>query len=282
MHLRSLLFGFTLVALLAPAPQARGGAAGGNTIPCEATSQVRFVEDTNGNGLRETGEQTDCANPVVDDSGSVPIVTNGPGGTVCIPATLAQLRGTLRLIVDDDARDNNVGGSQNTGEVFVLLFEVETPSGIAVVADAYTAGSISSLFLGNWDQRLDEEIRIYGVAFVGALFATPALQNGGQTVTEGAFDDIAQRLAQLAQDQGLVVDANAVLPILADAARDAPRKRFVQSSALGCADPQENVGPGCGEHEVDESGASGLASVAMYRVTISFAEKLVGPPPSCS
>lgn len=269
-----------LFSLLVLPLQARAGAAGGGTLPCAATSQVRFVEDANGNGLRDPGEDTDCANPFVDTSGATPVVTNGMGGSVCVPATLAQLRGTVRLIVDDDAKDNNVGGSQNTGEVLTLLFEVQAPSGVAVIADSYTAASLGSLFLGNWDQRLDAEPRIYGVDFLGALFVTPTTQSGGQPVTEGAFDDIAARLTQLAEDEGLVPDANDVMPIVADVTRDAPRKRLVQSSPSGCADPQEGVGPGCGEFEVEEIG--GLASVAMYRLTISFAEKLAGPPPTCT
>ena len=281
MRQRFLPFLLALAAALVPV-EALAGAAGGGELPCASTSQVRYVEDTNGNGLRDPGEETDCTNPFVATGSQQ--VTNGQGGAVCVPATLAQLRGTVRLIVDDDAKDNDLNGSQNTGEVLTLLFEVQAPSGLAVVADSYSApkgptAGLGSMFLGNWNQRLDSETRAFGVDWNGALFVTPTEQNG-QPVNSGAFDDIAAKLTQLAEDEGLIADATTVLPIVADSTRDAPRKRFVQSSATGCADPQEGVGPGCGEHEVEEVG--GLASVAMYRLTIGFAEKVTPPPPTCT
>jgi hypothetical protein len=256
-------------------------AAGGSTIACEATAQLLYVIDTNANGIREPGETDPCTNPVVDDTDPlVPVVTNGVAGPVCLPATVAQLRGTLTLIADDDARDNNVGGSQNTGQVFTMILDVRHGDTLFRIADSYTASSLDALFLGNWNQRITSEERLYGIAFKGSMFLTPDMQSGS-VVTDGAFEDIGNRLSQIAEDEGLVVDASAVMPIVVHATRDATRKRFSITDPSGCGDVGPPVADGCGELEVDEE-ASSLASIAVYRLTIHFAEKLTGPPPACS
>ena len=260
---------------------ANAGSAGGSTVPCEATQQLNFVVDDNGNGFSDPGETTVCATPVVDTSDPAnPIVRNGVAGPVCLPAAIAELRGTLTLIADDDAKDNDiVSVGQNTGTVLTLLIEVRNEDRVFRVADSYTASSLASLNLGNWDARLTAETKIFGLKFPGALFLTPSLL-GGNVVTSGAFDDLGARLTQIAEDEGLVPDANAVLPIVANATRDAARKRFVVANPTDCGEVAEGVAPGCGELEVEEAGS--LSSIAVFRVTISFAEKLTGGAPSCS
>ena len=271
----ALLLGLSL----APSPGFAGG-AGGNTIPCEATQQILFVLDDNGNGFRDPTETTTCANPVVDASGPIPVVTDGAGGTVCLPAVQAQVRGTLTMIADDDAKDSNVTGiGQNTGEVVTLLFELRHQNQVVRVADSYTANSLVDLILGNWNNRITSESRIFGLQFTGGLLLTPVVISG-QPVIEGSFDDLAVKLSQVAQDLGLVVNANDVVPLIADAARDGTRKRFIQNNPALCGDAATSTPNGCGELEADESGS--LASIAEYRITLSFAEKLTGPPPTCS
>jgi len=269
------------VALLAALPvPAWGGGAGGNTIPCLATQQIAFVIDDDADGVRDPGETTACANPTVDTSGPEAVVTDGNGGPVCLPAVVAQVRGTLTVIADDDAKDSNVSGiGQNTGEVLMLLFELRHGDRVANVADAYTANSLGDLIVGNWDNRLDSESRIFGLQFSGALLLTPSVIQG-QPVLEGSFDDVAAKLSQVAEDFGLVPDANDVVPLVVSSTRDATRKRFIESSPVGCGDAPTSTPPGCGELEAQEDGS--LASIAVFRVTLSFAEKVVGPPPSCS
>jgi hypothetical protein len=253
---------------------AQAGAAGGNFLGCAATQQVRFVVDANANGLRDPAENSTCTSPFVDDTNpDEPVVHQGSlGGPVCVPASLAQLRGSLALIADDTARDND---NVNTGEVLTLLLELAHQSQTFRIAESYSAAALGNLVIGNWDNRLDNEYNVFGVKFKGALFLTPA------GVAPGALDDLGARLAQLADDLNLVPSASDVIPVIAGATRDAQRKRFVQSSPSGCADPDNGVAAGCGELEVDESGGSPLASVAVYRLTISFAEKVTGTPPTC-
>jgi hypothetical protein len=275
-RLPALLLGFT-VWLAAPQPAAPGS-AGGNTIPCEATQQLLFVIDDDGDGVRDPGETTACSNPVVDLSDpAAPVVRNGVAGPVCLPATVASLRGTITLIADDDARDNDlVGQPANTGEVLTMLIEVRHQDQVFRVADAYTAASLSDLKVGNWDNRLISESDIFTLLFAGGLFLTPSVQQGA-VVNSGAFDDAGAKLASIAEALGLVTSANDVIPIIADAARDGARKRFIQSDPTLCSD---GTTPGCGELEVQENGS--LGSVAVFRVTISFAEKLTTAPPTCS
>ncbi len=282
---RPLAPGSTLVSAVAmlvalPAP-ALAGSAGGNTIPCEATQQILFVIDDDGDGVRDPGETTACSNPVVDLSDpDAPVVREGVAGPVCLPATVADLRGTITLFADDDAKDNDlVGASANTGEVLLLLIELRSQDKIIRLADAYTASSLGSLRVGNWDNRLSSESRIFGLQFGGALFLTPTQQQG-MMVNTGAFDDLGAKLAAVAEELGLVPDANDVIPIVADAARDGARQRFIETDPLQCGDALESVPPGCGELEVQEDGS--LASIAVYRVRISFAEKLPGAAPTCS
>lgn len=260
---------------------ANAGSAGGSTVPCEATQQLRFVIDDNGNGFSDPAETTSCATPIVDTSDPAsPVVRNGVGGPVCLPAVVAELRGTLTLISDDDAKDNDiVSVGQNTGTVLTLLIEVRNQDRVFRVADSYTASSLASLNLGNWDARLTSETKIFGLKFPGALFLTPSML-GGNVVTSGAFDDLGARLSQIAEAEGLVADASSVLPIVAHATRDAARKRFVVSSPTECGDVAEGVPAGCGELEVEEAGS--LSSIAVFRITISFAERLTGSAPSCS
>ncbi|MEM7413428.1 MAG: hypothetical protein AAF430_24565 [Myxococcota bacterium] len=266
-------------SLLSPGA-ARAGGAGGNTIPCEATQQIHFVLDDDGDGFRDPGETTACANPVVDNSGAFPVVTNGVGGTVCLPAVQAQMRGTLTVIADDDAKDSNVTTlGQNTGEVLTLLFELRHQNQVARVADSYTATNLVDLILGNWNNRITSESRIFGLQFTGALLLTPATISA-QPVIEGSFDDLAIKLSQVAQDFGLVVNANDVVPLISDAARDGVRKRFIQSNPSLCGDAATSTPAGCGELEAEESGS--LASIAEFRITLSFAEKVPGAPPTCS
>ena len=273
------------VLLLAPS-SALAGAGGASTLACDATQQVLFVIDTNGNGIRDPGENSPCTNPVVDATDPEnPIINNGAGGPVCLPAVLAQMRGTLALIADDDARDNNIPNfnpPQRLGEAVTILIELREQGQIIRIADSYAVAdpvSLGALNLGNWDARLSSESKIFAVKFLGALRFTPS-NISGNPVSEGAFDDIADKLSQVAEDLGLVPDANAVEPIVADAARDGVRKRLIQSEPTQCGDAVENVPPGCGELEVQEDGP--LASIAVYRVTFSFAEKLTGAPPGCS
>jgi hypothetical protein len=265
------------LAVLCASPQAaRAGAAGGNFLGCSATAQIRFVVDTNGNGLRDTGENSTCSNPFVDDANpDEPVVHNGSlAGPVCIPASLAQLRGTLSLIADDNGRDNNNG---NTGQVLAMVLDVLHEDETFRLADTWPSQfGLGNLIIGNWDNRVQEEYNVFGVKFKGALFLTPA------GVNPGALADLGARLAQIADDLNLVPNANDVIPVIASATRDAARKRMVQSSPTDCDDPDNGIGAGCGELEVDQSGpAQPLASVAVYRLTISFAEKLSGPPPTC-
>jgi len=278
-RLPALVFGLaTLVALPAPV---LAGSAGGNTIPCEATQQILFVIDDDGDGVRDPGETTACSNPVVDlTDPNNPVVRNGVAGPICLPATVADLRGTITLIADDDATDNDlVGSPANTGEVLVMLIELRHQDQIVRVADAFTASSLASLRVGNWDNRLTAESKIFGLQFGGALFLTPTIQQG-MVVNSGALDDMGAELAAAAETLGLVADANDVIPIVANAASGGVRKRFIESEPLQCGDVQENVPPGCGELEVQEDGP--LGSIAVFRVTISFAEKLTGAPPACS
>jgi hypothetical protein len=261
---------------------AHAGAAGGSTIACEATAQLAFVIDSNDNGVRDPGETDPCTNPVVDSVSNPlePVVTNGVAGPVCLPATVAQLRGTLTLIADDSATDNNIGGSQNVGQALTLILDVRHDNQLFRIADSFTVAypiTLASLYLGNWDNRLVSEDEIYGIAFKGSLFLTPTMQQG-QAVTDGAFEHIGTRLSQIAEDTGLVGDATTVMPIVASATRDATRKRFVITDATGCGD---SVADGCGELEVDEQ-AGPLASIAVYRLTIHFAEKLTTTAPPCS
>jgi len=270
----------TALGLLAGAPGAAlAGSAGGNTIPCEATQQILFVIDDDGDGVRDPGETTACTNPVVD-LGPPPVVRNGVAGPVCLPATGASLRGTITLIADDDAEDNDlVGAPANQGQVLLMLIELRHQDQIIRIADAYTASSLASLRVGNWDNRLTAEEKIFGLQFGGALFLTPTIQQG-MVVNSGAFDDVGAALAARAEALGLVPDANDVIPIVANASADGSRKRFIETDPLLCGDAAESVPPGCGELEVQENGS--LGSIAVYRVTISFAEKLPGAPPSCS
>jgi hypothetical protein len=255
--------------------QALAGSAGGDSIPCAAVEQVRYVEDDNDNGFRDSGENTDCTTPVFDGTDpNNPLIRNGAGGTVCLPAVDAQLRGTLTVIADDDAKDNDSG---NTGETFTLVIEVRHQDEIFRVANSYTATSLGNLNLGNWDERINSEANAFGIQFAGALFLTPA------GVTDGAFDAMGAELTQFAETRGLIADKDDYLPIIANATRDAERKRFVQNSTPACGDPDFSVPTGCGELESDESGAAdSLASIAVYRLTIGFAEELTGSPPSCS
>lgn len=265
-----------LVALLATPDGARAGAAGGNFIGCAATAQIRFVVDANGNGLRDTGENTTCSSPFVDSSNNdEPVVHNGSlGGPVCVPASLAQMRGVLSLIADDTGRDNNNG---NQGQVLAMVLDVMNQNKTFRLADTWPSQSgLGNLIIGNWDNRVQNEYNVFGVKFKGALFLTPA------GVNPGALADMGTRLAQIAQGEGLIPNANDVIPVIASATRDAARKRMVLSSASDCDDPDNGISAGCGELEVDQSGVSQpLASVAVYRLTISFAEKLVGSPPTC-
>lgn len=287
-RLRVLTAVFAVLALLPSTAWA--GSAGGSTLPCEATQQLDFVIDDDGDGVRDPGETTLCTNPVVDTTDPAnPLVRNGPAGPVCLPAVVAQLRGTLTLIADDDAKDNDiVSVGQNTGQVLTLLIEVRNQDKVFRVADSYAAGpdppnppkTLAALNLGNWDNRLTSETKIFGLKFPGALFLTPTLQ-GGNVVTSGAFDDLGAKLSQIAEDEGLVADATTVLPIIAQPTRDGTRKRFIVSDPTKCGDAVESVPASCGELEVDE-GASSVASIAVFRVTISFAEKLSGSPPACS
>ncbi|HEX5064790.1 MAG TPA: hypothetical protein VFY49_01630 [Myxococcota bacterium] len=265
-----------LVALCATPYAARAGAAGGGSLGCASTAQIRYVVDANGNGLRDTGENTTCSAPFVDDTNNdEPVVHNGSlGGPVCVPASLAQMRGTLSLIADDNGRDNNNG---NTGQVVAIVLDVMNQDKTFRLADTFPSQSgLGNLIIGNWDNRVQNEFNVFGVKFKGALFLTPA------GVNPGALSDLGAQLAQIAQSQGLIPNANDVIPVIASASRDAARKRMVQSSASGCADTDNGIAAGCGELEVDQSGVSQpLASVAVYRLTISFAEKLVGSPPTC-
>lgn len=268
-----------IAALLLAAPHsALAGAGGATSLACEATQQVRFVIDTNGNGVRDPGENDPCTTPVVDDTNPEdPVINNGVGGPVCLPAVVAQLRGTLTLIADDDARDNNESGSQNLGAAVTLLIEIREQGQVFRIVDSYAVASpttLSNLNLGNWDQRISSESKIFAVKFLGAFALTPS------TLAEGAFDDISDKLAQIAESLGLVSVAADVLPIIASASRDGVRKRFIQSNPTQCGDAAESVPPGCGELEVQEDGP--LGSIAVYRLTISFAEKLAGAPPGCS
>ena len=269
-----------LVLALLPSV-AHAGSAGGATVPCEATQQLNFVIDDNGNDFRDPGETSLCTTPTVDTSDPAnPIVRNGVAGPVCLPAVVAELRGTLTLISDDDAKDNDiVGFGQNIGAVLTLLIEVRNQDRVFRVADSYTASSLADLNLGNWDERLISEAKIFGLKFPGALFLTPGTL-GGNVVSSGAFDDLGTKLAQIAQAEGLVADANSVLPIVAHATRDAARKRFVVSNPTLCGDLGGGIPAGCGELEVEEAGS--LSSIAVFRVTISFAERLTGGAPSCS
>ncbi len=267
---------FVLLLGLAPAT-AWAGAAGGNTVACEATQQIHFVHDDDADGVRDPGETTACANPTVDASGTDPVVTDGAGGTVCLPAVVAQLRGTMTLIADDDAKDSDVQTlGQNTGEVFTMLLEVRHENQVVRLADSYTASSLGNLILGNWDNRLNDETKIFGVLFSGALLLTPS-EIQGQPVNQGSFDDFAARLSQKAEEIGLVPNANDVVPLVATS-QDAARKRFVESDPTKCGSGAIPVS--CGEFETQEDGS--LASIAVYRVTVSFAEKVTGLPPSCS
>lgn len=264
-----------LAALCAAPHAARAGAAGGGDLACDATQQIRFVVDTNGNGLRDTGENTTCSSPFVDGTNNDdPVVHNGSlGGPVCVPASLAQLRGTMTVIVDDTGRDND---NNSNGEALVLLLDVLHQSQTFRIADTFPTSDLGSLHIGNWDQGIFGESAIFGVRFKGAFFLTPV------GVAPGALDDMGAKVAQIAQSLGLVPNANNVIPVIASATRDAVRKRMVQSSASGCGDPNTGIAAGCGELEVDESGGTKpLASVAVYRLTISFAEKLTGSPPTC-
>jgi hypothetical protein len=211
------------------------------------------------------------------------VVTDGVAGPVCLPATVAQLRGTLTLIADDSATDNNIGGSQNVAQALTLILDVRHENQLYRIADSYAVaspGTLASLYLGNWDNRLTSEERLYGIAFKGSLFLTPTMQQG-QAVTDGAFEHIGARLSQIAEDTGLVADATTVMPIVASATRDAIRKRFVITDPAGCGDAGASVADGCGEQEVDEE-AGPLASIAVYRLDIHFAEKLTTPAPPCS
>jgi len=248
-----------LVALCATPYAARAGAAGGGFIGCASTAQIRYVVDANANGLRDTGENTTCSAPFVDDTNNdEPVVHNGSlGGPVCVPASLAQMRGTLSLIADDTGRDNN---NTNQGQVVAIVLDVLNGEKTFRLADTFPSQfGLGNLIIGNWDNRVQNESNVFGVKFKGALFLTPAGTN-----------------------PGLIPNANNVIPVVASASRDAARKRMVQSSASGCADPDNGITAGCGELEVDQSGVSQpLASVAVYRLTISFAEKLVGSPPTC-
>jgi hypothetical protein len=279
---RTLFAALAALSLCLSPLVARAGAAGANFLGCAATAQIRFVVDANGNGLRDTGENSTCSSPFVDDSNpDEPVVHNGSlTGPVCVPASLAQLRGTLALIADDTGRDNLDPlnpSSQNTGQVLTVLLDVLHQDQTFRIADTLpTSSGLGSLQIGNWDGRLDNEYNVFGVKFKGALFLTPSF------VETGALDDMGARLAQIAQSLGLVPNANDVLPVIASATRDAVRKRMVQSSASGCADPDNGIAAGCGELETDQSdGAQPLASVAVYRLTISFAEKLTGSAPTC-
>ncbi len=260
---------------------ARAGAAGGDTLACEATAQLKFVHDDDGDGVRDPGENDPCTSPLVDSSGVDPVITDGASGPVCIAATVGQLRGVLSLVADDDARDNQLEiGGQNTGAVLTLVLEVRHGDQLFVIADAYTASQLGDLIVGNWDNRLSRESLIFSVDFNGALFLTPR-ELGGETVQGGAFDGIGAKLTAIAEQLGVVTDANAVLPIIAKASRDGARKRFDQSDPTACPTPPDfGTPPGCGEGEVQEDGS--LASVARYRLTISFAEKLTATPPTCS
>lgn len=269
------LVALVLLALALPR-LAQAGAAGGNSLGCAATAQIRFVVDANGNGLRDAGEESTCASPFVDVSNpDEPVVHDGSlGGPVCVPASLAQMRGTLMVIADDTGRDN---GNGNTGEVLTLVLDALHGDETFRIADTFpTQSGLVSLEIGNWDNRLQQEFNVFGVKFKGALFLTPA------GVSPGALADMGSQLAAIAQTEGLIPDANAVIPVVASATRDAARKRMVLSSASDCDDPGNGVAAGCGELETDQSGVSQpLASVAVYRLTISFAEKLVGSPPTC-
>jgi hypothetical protein len=269
--LSALITGLSFVA----PPAALAGSAGGSQIPCEATQQLRYVEDTNGNGFRDSGENTACANPTFDGTDpDNPLIRNGPGGTICLPAIDASLRGTVTLIADDAAKDNDSG---NASTAAMLLIEVRHDDQIYRLADMYAASNLGDLILGNWDNRLSDENNVFGVQFHGALFLTPA------ATTDGAFDDLGAALSQLAETLGLIGDKNNYLPIVANATRDGVRKRFVQGADVDCDDPFNAPTTGCGELESDQSGASeDLASIAVYRVTFSFAEKLTTAPPSCS
>lgn len=275
-RLSALAFGLA-VLVFGPAP-ASAGSAGGNTIPCEATQQLLFVIDDDADGVRDPGETTACTNPVVDLSiPTAPVVRNGPGGPVCLPATVASLRGTITLIADDDAKDNDlVGSPANTGQVLLMLIEVRHQDQVFRVADAYTASSLAGLRVGNWDNRLLLESDIFTLQFGGGLFLTPSVQQGA-VVNSGALDDVGAKLAAIAETLGLVTSAGDVIPIVANAASDGTRKRFIESDPLLCSD---GTTPGCGELEVQENGS--LGSIAVFRVTISFAEKVPGAPPTCS
>jgi hypothetical protein len=274
----------TLTALaalpLCLAPRlASAGAAGGAFIGCSASQQIRFVVDTDADGVRDSGENTTCTNIFVDETTNPdqPILHQGsPSGALCIPATQGQMSGTLTLMADDNSFDN---GNGNTGQVVVMMLEMLHNNQVFRIADTFTSFLLGNLLIGNWDNRVQNEYNVFGVKFKGALFLTPA------GVTPGALEPTGARLAQIADDLNLIPGAaSTVIPIIANATRDGARKRFVQVSATGCGDSDQfpPVAQGCGELEVDQSGGTqALASVASYKVTVSFVQKTSGSPPAC-
>lgn len=267
MHMLGRVLALLLLALVAAAA-AQAGPPGAGDLLCTSAQILRFVHDTDGDGIRDPGENTTCAAPEIDSSANPPVVTDGPGGTRCVPASTAQVRSLATLIGDENAFDND---KANDGSAFTLLLDVRAQDKVFTIADSFVNDSeqgLVNLVLGNWDFRLFDETPLFTVGFDGALFLTPP------GVAQGAFDQIRARLKAIAgpTQLNLVPDPTKVEPVIVEDQRDAARKRFDQSSATGCDDGGGVAG--CGQGEADESGTSLLASVAQYRVTIHYVETI--------
>jgi hypothetical protein len=239
---------------------ALAGPPGADTLLGAQTDCVRFVRDANENGARDPGEDTTCDDPIVDDQVFPPVVRDGTTNDRCTPATVGDLRGLLTLIADDDATDNFGAGD----EAFTVLVELERGGRTFTLAESYTAVNLSDLDLGNWDERLFDEFQIFGTGMRGAYFLF------------GAFGQLRASLLAIGDELDLIPNQTGYEPVIVDENRDAARKRFDTNPGepAGC-------GGGCGQHETDQL-ATPLASVAQYRVTVHFAEKLAAGGPACT
>jgi hypothetical protein len=188
--------------------------------------------------------------------------TSGPR---CTAATVAELRGLMTLIEDDQATDNFGEGQQ----AFTVMVEIERSGRVFAFAESFTAAALQDLDIGNWDERLFDETQIFNTGMRGAVFLW------------GGLGQIRNALLGTADTLDLIPNQSDFEPVVVDENRDAARKRFDTN-------PGEPTGcnGGCGQQESDQSALDmPLASLAQYRVTIHFAEKLnpgsgpCSPPP---